>query len=54
MGNDDNFVLVKTTNDDYPFMEANRKMTHHRYNQTYKGMKVEYAELFLHHKNDSI
>lgn len=54
MGNDDNFVLVKTTNDDYPFMEANRKMTHHRYNQTYKGMKVEYAELFLQHKNDSI
>lgn len=54
MGIDDDFVLTKTTNDDYPFMEQDRRLTHHRYNQTYKGVKVEYAELFLHHKDNLI
>lgn len=54
MGIDDDFVLTKTTNDDYPFMEQYRRLTHHRYNQTYKGIKVEYAELFLHHKDNLI
>jgi Zn-dependent metalloprotease len=54
MGADDDFVLVKTTNDDYPFMDSNKRMTHHRYNQTYKNVKVEYAELFLHHKDNRV
>ncbi len=54
MGIDDAFLLTKTTNDDYPFMEQDRRLTHHRYNQTYKGVKVEYAELFLHHKDNRI
>lgn len=54
MGSDDGFTLTRTTNDDYPFMAQERRLTHHRFNQTYKGVPVEYAELFLHHKNDRI
>jgi len=54
MGADDDFILTKTTNDDYPFMSMDRKLTHHRYYQTYKGIEVEYAQLFLHHKNNRI
>lgn len=54
MGSDDNFVLIRETNDDYPFMEVENRFTHTRYNQTYKDVKVEFAEIFLHHKNNRI
>jgi Zn-dependent metalloprotease len=54
MGSENAFSLTKTTNDDYPFMERDKRLTHHRYNQIYKGVKVEYAELFLHHKDNRI
>lgn len=54
MGNDDDFTLARVTNDDYPFMSEDKRLTHSRFNQTYKGIKVEYAEMFIHHKNGII
>ena len=54
MGSENAFSLTKTANDDYPFMERDKRLTHHRYNQIYKGVKVEYAELFLHLKDNRI
>lgn len=54
MGNDDGFILTRVTNDDYPFMSNDKKLTHSRFNQTYKGVKVEYAEMFIHHQNDIV
>ncbi|HRP90431.1 MAG TPA: M4 family metallopeptidase [Edaphocola sp.] len=54
MSDDDNFVLSRETNDDYPFMEESKKMTHSRYSQDYKGLRVEYAEIIVHHKNGKI
>ncbi|WP_222167332.1 M4 family metallopeptidase [Edaphocola aurantiacus] len=53
-GADDDFVLVRTTDDDYPFIEDQRKMVHMRYNQVHKGVKVEYAELFIHSQNNRV
>lgn len=54
MGADDGFILKRTTNDDYPFMTAENKQTHERYNQTYKGVPVEFSEFFIHHKNNKV
>lgn len=54
MGADDSFVVTRETNDDYPFMNEDNRMTHTRYNQTYQGVKVEFAEIFLHHKDNKV
>ncbi|HTO14794.1 MAG TPA: M4 family metallopeptidase [Edaphocola sp.] len=54
MGEEDSFVISRETYDDYPFMEEHKKMTHTRYSQHYKGLRVEYAEIIIHHRNEKI
>ncbi|WP_129020092.1 M4 family metallopeptidase [Edaphocola flava] len=54
LGDEDGFVLVRETGDNYPFIKEEDRITHSRYNQTHNGVKVEYAEIFLHHQNDKI
>lgn len=50
----DSFIIVRETEDNYPFTKAESRITHSRFNQTYKGKRVEYAEIFLHHQNNRI
>jgi Zn-dependent metalloprotease len=54
LSDDDNFTLIRETSDNYPFIKEESRITHSRFNQTYKGIKVEYAEIFLHHQNNKI
>lgn len=50
LGIDDGFILKKTSIDNLPFLATENQQTHERYNQTYKGVPVEFAEFFIHHK----
>ncbi|MCC6514846.1 MAG: M4 family metallopeptidase [Chitinophagales bacterium] len=54
MGINDNFSIFKVTTDDFEFMRPEDKVTHERYIQTYNGIKVEFAEFFIHHKNGNL
>lgn len=55
MGYNDDFRLIKSSNDmNSPYLPENKKQTHDRYIQTYKGLDVEFADFMIHHRNNRI
>ncbi len=51
LGADDNLVLVKATTDNFSFTNDENRYTHHKYQQQYKGLDVQFAQFFFHEKD---
>lgn len=54
MGSNDDFILTNSVFDNMPYIPIEKRQTHDKYNQTYKGVPVEYAEFILHHKDGNV
>ncbi|MFM2386096.1 MAG: hypothetical protein RL660_853 [Bacteroidota bacterium] len=54
LGVDDAFVLKQSYVDNANYFTTDAALVHEKWQQTYKGLEVQYAEMVCHGKNDNI